>query len=77
MNRFVETTMNPDQIRAEKRRLENEIGTYLAQVLKDFEAKTGMPVEGVAVAFDTLGSPGRDLQRHYDPPRVSVTLAGL
>jgi hypothetical protein len=69
--------MDLNQIQTAKAELEQEAGALLGKLIKNFEEKSAVTVRDVRVSIDTLGTPGRDLQRHYDWPRVSVTLEGI
>jgi hypothetical protein len=69
--------MDLDQIRAAKHELEQRAGDILGKAIKEFEEKTTMTVQDVSVSIDTLGSTTRDLQRHYAPATVRVTLEGI
>lgn len=69
--------MDLDQIRTAKHELEQQAGDILGKLIKDFEEQTTMTVQDVGVSIDSLGSTTRDLQRHYAPPTVRITLEGI
>lgn len=66
--------MDIEQIRTEKRTLEQEAGEALDKLMKDFEERTGETVQDVSVSIDRMGTP-IGLQVHYEPVRVRVTLS--
>jgi hypothetical protein len=69
--------MDLDQIRTAKHELEQQAGDILGKLIKEFEQTTTMTVQDLGVSIDTMGSTTRDLQRHYAPPTVRVTLEGI
>jgi hypothetical protein len=67
-------SMDIDLLRDVKSNFERMMGESLDGVIRDFQDQTGVRVRAIAVSIDTMGTAGRDLQRHYARPKVTLEL---